>query len=234
MPYNQSAAFVLRRKPYRENALLLDLYTQHEGRISAIARFSKKQSMRLKGMLEPFRLLEASWTGRGEVFTMTQTEERGRFSLRQDALLQAMYMNELLLRVFQPLQATPELFEQYQQTLFHLQRSADMRQVMLFELAILAHCGHHLNLWYDDKDEQAIVAGERYCFQFEQGLTLVNLRSDLPDANDTVLSGELLIALREPAQLSLPLGRELRQVLDRLWRILLKGKTLYARQLLSE
>lgn len=234
MSFHQSPAFVLRRKPYRENALLLDLYTQTDGRISVVARFSKRQSMRLKGMLEPFRLLDASWTGRGEVFTMMQTEERHRFSLKPEALVQATYMNELLLRVFQPLQATPELFDPYQTTLQQLQAGADMRRLMLFELNILASCGHDLNLWYDDAAEQDIVAGARYRFQFEQGLTRVNVQTDLLDANDTVISGALLIALREPEQLSLPLGRELRLVLDRLWRILLKGKTLYARQLLAE
>ncbi len=247
MIHATARAFILRRNAYRDNGLLMDVYTQEEGRVSVIARFSKRQGTRLKGMLEPFRLLEVQCSGRGEVLTLQQAEEKRRYLLKQGALLQATYINELLLRAFQPHQPTPELFLRYQQTLHALQTGADMRTLMLFELDILATCAYELNLWEEDASGQALDARQHYRFQPERGLCVDNSRDDVaPGAGHTLalplskepldapVSGELLIALRTPEQMLLPHWQELRQLLDRLFRLLLKGKTLYARQLLSE
>ncbi|MEZ5476065.1 MAG: DNA repair protein RecO [Thiolinea sp.] len=224
--------FILRRNAFRDNSLLLDLLTLNEGRISAVIRYSKKHASRIRGMLEPFRLLEASWSGRGEVFTLTHAEEKRRFPLKQEALLQATYLNELLLRSFQPHQPIPELFAHYQALLQHLLAGADMQAIMRFELELLATCGYELNLWQDDHSGEDITAQMRYRFRPEQGLQACQTQALSSD--DTVISGHLLLALRTPEQLSAEQARELRRVLDRLLRLLLKGKILYARPLLSE
>lgn len=225
-------AFVLRRNNFRDNSLLLDLFTQDEGRISAIARYSKKQAARIKGMLEPFRLLDASWVGRGEVFTLTQTEEKGRYRLQQGALVQGLYLNELLLRTFQTQQPLPELFQRYREVLFQLQAGENLPAVMLLELELLEANGYSLNLWQDDHSGLELRVGQSYRFRPEFGLVAAD--DLLAEANDTLISGALLLALRTPEQMPLAAWQELRLVLDRLWRVLLKGKTLYARQLLSE
>lgn len=225
-------AFVLRRNNFRDNSLLLDLFTQDEGRISAVARYSKKQAARIKGMLEPFRLLDASWVGRGEVFTLTQTEEKGRYRLQQGALIQGLYLNELFLRNFQTQQALPELFQRYREVLSTLQAGENLPAVMLLELELLVHCGYSFNLWQDDQTGLEIQSALSYCFRPDLGL--VAAHTLVAEPHDTLISGTLLLALRAPEQMALPAWRELRRVLDRCWRVLLKGKTLYARQLLSE
>lgn len=224
--------FVLRRNNYRDNSLLLDLLTQDEGRISAVARYSKKNAARIKGMLEPFRLLDASWGGRGDVFTLTQTEEKGRYRLQQGALVQGLYLNELFLRAFQAQQPIPELFQRYREVLYTLQAGENLPAVMLLELELLENCGYSLNLWHDDQAGRALREDLSYRFRPEFGLLVAD--AVLTEPNDTLVSGALLLALRTPAQMPLTAWRELRWVLDRLWRVLLKGKTLYARQLLSE
>lgn len=224
-------AFILRRNPYRDASLLLDLFTLEQGRISAVARYSKKQSHRLRGMLEPFRLLEIGWLGKGEVFTLTQAEEKRRYPLKQAALVQATYVNKVLLRAFQPMQPTPELFDGYRQLLARLLAGADMQAVMRFELEALAANGHTLNLWTDDASGQDIDPQMRYRFRLEQGLFPLD---DAPEPDDTVISGQLLRALRAPDELPPALAQELRRVLDRLLRFLLQGKTLYARSLLTD
>lgn len=225
-------AFVLRRNNFRDNSLLLDLLTQDEGRISAVARYSKKQAARIKGMLEPFRLLDASWVGRGEVFTLTQTEEKGRYRLQQGALVQGLYLNELFLRAFQTQQPVPELFQRYREVLYTLQAGENLPAVMLLELELLESCGYSLNLWQDDHAGLELQQDQRYRFRPEFGLVAAD--EVLAEPADTLISGSLLLALRAHEQMSLLAWQELRMVLDRLWRVLLKGKTLYARQLLSE
>lgn len=225
-------AFVLRRNNFRDNSLLLDLLTQDEGRISAVARYSKKHATRIKGILEPFHLLDASWTGRGEVFTLTQTEEKGRYRLQQGALIQGLYLNELFLRTFQTQQPIPELFQHYREVLYTLQSGENLPAVMLLELDLLETSGFNLNLWQDDQAGTELSADLNYRFRPDVGVILADAVSAEP--NDTLISGALLLALRNPEQMPLVAWQELRWVLDRLWKVLLKGKTLYARQLLSE
>lgn len=225
-------AFVLRRNPFRDQSLLLDLLTQDEGRISVVARYSKKQAARIKGILEPFRLLDASWVGRGEVFTLTQTEEKGRYRLQAAALVQALYVNELFLRAFQAHEPMPELFQAYRELLYHLQSGENLAAVMRLELELLDYCGYSLNLWQEDQQGFELRAGLSYRFRPEFGLVMAD--EVLAEPSDTLISGALLLALRTPEQMPHAAWHELRLVLDRLWRVLLKGKTLYARQLFGD
>lgn len=225
-------AFVLRRNNFRDNSLLLDLLTQDEGRITAVARYSKKQAARIKGMLEPFRLLDTSWVGRGEVVTLTQTEEKGRYRLQQGALAQGLYVNELFLRAFQTHEPLPELFQRYREVLYTLETGENLPAVMLLELELLENLGYSLNLWQDD--QAGLELREDLTYRFRPEFGLVEAEQVLAEPNDTLIAGRLLLALRRPEQMPLAAWRELRFVLDRLWRVLLKGKTLYARQLISE
>jgi DNA repair protein RecO (recombination protein O) len=239
---SSSLTCILRRNAYRDNSLLLDCFCETEGRITLVARFSKRQSNRIKGMLEPFRLLDARWSGRGEVFTLNNAEEKRRYALKGAALVQATYLNEVILRVFQPFQALPELFTHYRRLLHHLQQGADLAAVMQFELAVLAACGQELSLWQDDDDGQAIQPEMNYHFQPERGLFPLQsapARAELslqPAQNaqtGVLISGELLIALRNPPEMSDLQLRTLRTVLDRMLSLQLGGKILYARQLLT-
>lgn len=224
-----SPVFILRRNPYREHSLLIDLFTLEAGRITCIAKFSKGKGTRSKGMLEPFRLLEASWTGRGEVLTLQQAEEKHRFALKQYSLIQGIYLNEILLRSLWPHQPQPELFKHYQTVLRQLVKQPNAIAVALFELAVLAAAGYVLNLQHDDLTGEDIKAQMRYRFLPEQGLA-----PDNAQANGVPISGELVQALRQPEMLSLTHYQELRAVLDHLFQWLLKGKPLHARRLLHD
>lgn len=223
-----SPVFVLRSNPYRDTSLLLDLFSRDAGKITCVAKFSKGKGTRTKGILEPFRLLEASWTGRGEVFTLFQADETYRYPLKQGNLVRAVYINELLLRSLWQHQPQPELFAQYQQTLDRLANPADVMALPLFELEVLASAGYQLNLWQDDATGQAIHLQRRYRFRPEHGLY-----PDEGEGKGIPLMGSLLIALREPESMNTEQRLELRQALDHLLQALLNGKTLNARRLIS-
>jgi DNA repair protein RecO (recombination protein O) len=224
-----SPAFILRRNPYRDTSLLLDMFTLEAGKITCVAKFGQGKGTRSKGMLEPFRQLEASWTGRGEVFTLFNAEEKRRFPLKAVGLIRAVYANELLLRSLWQHQPQPELFAQYQQTLFRLDNSADVLALPLFELDVLASAGYVLNLWHDDVTGEDISPVVRYRFRPDHGLY-----PDEADGKGVPISGNLLIALREAELMTANQRLELRHILDYLIQMLLKGKTLNARRLLHE
>ncbi len=224
-----SPAFILRRNPYRDTSVLLDLFTLETGKITCVAKFGQGKNSRSKGMLEPFRQLDASWTGKGEVFTLFNAEEKRRFPLKAVGLIRAVYANELLLRALWQHQPQPELFAQYQQTLFRLENPADVFALPLFELDVLAMAGYVLNLWHDDAQGHDIEPEMRYRFRPDQGLY-----PDEADGKGVPVSGNLLIALREPEAMNPAQRLELRHTLDYLIQMLLKGKTLNARKLFHE
>jgi DNA repair protein RecO (recombination protein O) len=224
-----SPTFILRRNPYRDTSLLLDMFTRDAGKITCVAKFGQGKGTRSKGMLEPFRQLEASWTGRGEVFTLFNAEEKRRFPLKAAGLIRAVYANELLLRALWQHQPQPELFTQYQQTLFRLENSADILALPLFELDVLAGAGYVLNLWHDDAEGHDIDPVMRYRFRPDHGLC-----ADAGEGKGVPISGNLLIALREPEVMNPDQRLELRHTLDYLIQMLLKGKTLNARKLFHE
>lgn len=224
----RSAAFVLRRNPFRDNSLLLDLFTEEEGRLSAVVRYSKRQSARIKGMFEPFRLLDCSWNGRGEVVTLRQTEERQRYPLKQAALLQATYLNELLLKGLLVHQTHPELFLHYQQSLADLTQQSSARVLLAFELRLLDVFGLYLP---DIVSGVAVDAALNYTLHPGQGLQVSTLQGQ---DQGIKIPADLLLALQNPETLRDHHWQALRLVVDQLWGRLLPGKTLYARRLLID
>lgn len=234
--FNPTSAFVLRRNPFRDNSLLLDLFSEEEGRISAVVRYSKRQQARVKGMFEPFRLLACSWSGRGDVVTLKQTEELQRYPLKQGALIQAMYLNELLLKALLERQPQPELFQAYQHALLQLTHDLSGRTLLQFELELLAVFGLALSeMAVEQKNLVALTADDAYCIHPERGLQRRIASGTKTHVTGSVnISAGLLLALQNPATLECADWQALRPVVDQLWQCLLPGKTLYARRLLPE
>lgn len=85
--------FVLHARPFRENSRILELVTRTSGRLAVLARGRA-------GSLRPFVLLDLVWRGRGELPSLTLGEERRVFPLTGRAMVCALYLNELVLRLF--------------------------------------------------------------------------------------------------------------------------------------
>ncbi len=222
-----SPLVILRRKPFREQSLLLDIWTRDAGKLTCVAKTTKQ--VRSKALLEPLRLLEGAWLGKGEVLNLYKVEELQRFALPVAQLASALYVNEILLRCLWSHQAQPKLFDAYLNTLQRLAQPHDTLALPLFELNVLHLSGYVLNLWQDDASGQDIQAQMRYRFLPDRGLAF-----DQEHELGVPISGALLIGLRSPASLTLALRQELRQVLDHLFRLLLAGKVLHARRLINE
>jgi len=70
---HNTAALVLRRTPYRDADLVVSLFTERLGQVSALARAARKSQRRFGGSLEPFHTLhvELNETGGFELMTLT-------------------------------------------------------------------------------------------------------------------------------------------------------------------
>src|SRR5690606_22837280 len=71
-------AYILHHRPYRDTSALLEFWTRDFGRVGVVARGARAVGSQLRGILQPFRPLLVSWTGKGELKTLTGAEGSGR------------------------------------------------------------------------------------------------------------------------------------------------------------
>ena len=74
-------AFVLHSRPYSETSLLLDLFSESEGRVRVLAKGARSCRSQLKGALQPFTPLLVRWGGRGE--ELLDANRRVRFPVTE-------------------------------------------------------------------------------------------------------------------------------------------------------
>ncbi len=92
-PESLVPGFVLHARPFRESSRVVELVTRDAGRVAVMARGRA-------GAVRPFVLLDLCWRGRGELPSLTVGEERRVFPLVGRALVCALYVNELVLKLF--------------------------------------------------------------------------------------------------------------------------------------
>lgn len=169
-------SYVLHSRPYRDSSALLEILTPEYGRMSLVARGARNRSRRGNGtvLLQPFVPLLLSFSGRGELKTLTAKESVGRaVMLRGDRMFSGLYINELLMRLLHRYDAHPQLFALYGQTLESLQGSAALDEILRrFEFSLLDELGYSFDLAVDGHSGEAVQSGLWYHFHPDFGLVL--------------------------------------------------------------
>lgn len=188
--------FVLHSRPYRDTSALVEAYTAGHGRIGLVARGARAQKSRLRGALQPFRQLLLSWTGSGELHTLTGVEEVGPvLRLTGEQLISGFYVNELVMRLSHRSDANTQLFACYGATLQALAAGGNPHAVLrIFEKRLLEALGYGLQLQHDAQG-RPIEAQARYRYQLEHGPVAVAAGAGPEGAADLELSGAALLAL---------------------------------------
>lgn len=226
-----SLGYILRTRPYSDANVIVDLFTKEVGRITCMARPAKLRGKVQKGHLQPFRILQLDWQGRSEMLRLNQTDERFRHRVPVASLLYGLYLNELILRLIPQNTSLDTLYSDYQSALQLLVESdAPMLVVMRFELALMEGLGHSLNLWHDDQDGFEIEAGKRYLYSVGAGVLPYDPKQ--PQVLGVLINSDLLLAMREPAEMEMPELRLQRQFLDKFW-LQLVNKPFNSRKLLQ-
>ena len=70
----EQPGFVLHSYPYRETSLVIDVFSRDYGRVALVAKGAKRPHSALRGVLQTFQPLGLSWSGKGEVRTLTTAE----------------------------------------------------------------------------------------------------------------------------------------------------------------
>jgi DNA repair protein RecO (recombination protein O) len=163
-------AYILHRKPYRDTSLLLEVFSRNHGRIGLVARGAQGKRSTLKALLQPFQPLLLSWSGRGELQTLTGAEADGIAQIPGgEALLSGFYLNEILMRLLHRHDPHDELYDRYQQTLGKLSEGMEYDWALrLFERDLLQELGYGLQLTHTIEGEP-LEATRCYCYNPERG-----------------------------------------------------------------
>ncbi len=164
-------AFVLHIRPYRESSQLLEVFTRQDGRISLLVKGSRSKRSNLKGLLQPFTLLNLDWGGKGQLKYIRSVEPQTHaLPLPGDKLYLGLYLNELLYRLLEHLTPYTRLFDHYQQTLLALAKSQSYEPILrCFELELLTALGYAIDFEFDAESYQPIVSNAYYRLELEQG-----------------------------------------------------------------
>ncbi|RDI42698.1 DNA repair protein RecO [Aquicella lusitana] len=189
-------AYVLHRRLYRESSFLVELFTSEHGRLTVVARGVRKARSPTQGLLQPFIPLLVSWSGNGELMTLSQVEPNGAaVSLRGECLFAGFYLNELLMCLLQKWDAHPVLYTAYEKAVAMLQASVLEQGVLRsFEKALLEELGYGLFPKSDTELQHALQPDHYYRFVPEQGFVISTLGNP-SQAKTHIFSGKNLLAI---------------------------------------
>jgi len=164
-------AWVLHGRPYRETSEIVELLTPAHGRISVVARGLRRPGAAARAVLQPFRPLLVSWSGRGSsLMTLRAAEPRGAaLPLAGTALMSAFYVNELVLRFLHKGDPHADLFVAYEAALAGLGGAAPEPVLRRFEMSLLAEAGYGLLLDHDAASGAPLDPAGRYEYVVEHG-----------------------------------------------------------------
>jgi DNA repair protein RecO (recombination protein O) len=196
MRINLQPSYVMHSRPYRDSSALLDVFTAEYGRVSMVARGTRRSSRRGSGaaLLQPFIPLLLSFSGRSELKTLVATEPaQGLFALRGERMFSGMYMNELLVRLLHRNDAHPALFAAYDEALKALAGNGVAESVLRrFEFTLLDELGYSFDLGVDGASDQPVDATLRY--RYDPGVGLV-VCQDVAACSTSAFSGSDLLVM---------------------------------------
>ena len=189
--------FLLHQRPYRETSVIVDLLTESEGRVSVVCRGVRgagNKAASLRSTLQPFAALSVAWSGKSSLKSLRSAEVTclaPRFLQHQ--LYAALYINELLIRLFQHGESQVNLFAEYRHAIAELAEvdlsdsggagSIGSTEIPLrrFEFKLLATLGFEVDLYFDTVTGQPIDAKGLYHFHSEFGFSQQSFTEAIPD-----------------------------------------------------
>lgn len=229
MAMTESLAFVLHSRPYRETSLLIEVFGSEHGRLGLVAKGARRGRSPWIALLQPFTPLRLAFSGRSSLKTLTAVEAHAPpYRLTGTAWFCACYLNELLLKLFQPEDSHPVLLDSYHETLARLTNSQDapVREAALryFEILLLQEMGYGLPLTHDIAG-RALRVEARYHFDAAHGFRCTA---------DGAYSGEMLVALRERRLTDRVQFAEAKTLLRQAIDFQLAGQVLQSRKLFQQ
>lgn len=232
MKVQDQPAYVLHQRPYRDTSQIVELFSRDHGRLSVVSRGSRGAKSRIKSIMQPFRPLQVSWSGRGEMPSMNGVEAATVKIpvLPGNALASGFYMNELMMRLLHRFDVQEDIYHLYEETLYRLHDLQRLEITLrLFEKQFLQLLGFALNLSLDADSGEIIKAGARYQYHIEHGPVLL-----LPGesaVHGLVVDGASLLAFDREQLESAEVLKDIKRLMRQVLAFYLDGKPLKSREL---
>jgi len=225
-------AYILHHRPYRDTSQIVELLSRDYGRVALVSRGSRSAKSRLRAVLQPFRPISISWTGKTELATLTAAEPATRKppQLTGNALPCAFYINELLIRLLHRFDVQQEIFQLYEATLYALQQHQQLESSLrLFEKQLLQYLGFGINLSVDADSGEPVNEQLQYHYFVEHGPVLTPVAAQ--EQNQLTISGASLLAFERDELTSPTVCREVKSLMRHVLAYYLGGKPLKSREL---
>ena len=190
-------AFLLHARDYRESSRILEVFSQHHGRVGLVARGARRPKSRWGNVLRPFQPLHLSWFGRGSLHTLKTAEPSSvPVAVNGMRLMSGYYLNELLLSFIRRGDPHPELFAHYTTALVGLAEEQNTETPLRrFEIALLREIGYGLILDHDAENGEPLDPDRQYQYMIERGPVPLVAGQSMSMAEGLVFSGEQLMAI---------------------------------------
>jgi len=223
MRVHQQSAYVLLNRSYSETSWIVEVFTKDYGRMALMAKGARRIKSQLKGVLLPFQPILVSWTGKGEMPTLTAAEIQPsqlnliEQELRGDQLVCGFYCNELTMYLLHRYDPHPRLFDRYHTTILGLydpdsvaNETCLANTIRAFEQIMIKEIGYEVNFEFEADGKSPIRPTAYYQFQVGQGFVASSA------AARNAIEGRIVLALQsENIEFSKDLDRSQRKLLMR-------------------
>ena len=222
--------YVLHTYPFKETSLVVELFSQHFGRIAAVAKGARRPHSAMRGMLQSFQLLDSTWSGKNELKTLHSLDwSAGLTLVKGEALMCGFYMNELLLRLLPREDAHENLFNYYKSALKTLETAPNLAITLRrFELKLLQEMGYAVPL-LTDENEAAILLEKSYRYEADYGACALQATK-----NGVVIAGKTMLDMARDDYSDAQTQAQSKQLMRYLLAHYLGDKPLHTRQLLID
>lgn len=188
--------YLLHMRRYTDTRSILELFTEHLGRMAVVARTGGKRSPHYLH----FKPAQVSWRGQGELKTLVSYESLPIHTspLLGTATYCGLYVNELLQRLVPVADPCLTLFQAYETCLTHLGKATSggglESALRRFELELLAEMGVSLEFSVCASSGEPVDPEKAYRLVQESGF---EPSLEVPEPKRKVFAGQDLLAIAE-------------------------------------
>ena len=231
MRVKNETCYVMHSVPFSESSLIVNFFTKNVGRVNVLAKGARRIKSPFRGLIRPFVLLNASWSGKGNVPVLRELSIQSQIhQYSENSYYCCTYLNELINRLLADRDPHPELFDLYQLTLNELtENSADPSVLLrIFEKHLLKILGYEMVLDRESDRKTPISDSQYYLYDFQNG----PIRAE--ENNPSAISGKTLLAIANERIVTPEAKSESRRLLKHALNHHLEGRRIHSREIYSQ
>ena len=177
MNTNLQEAYIIHSKAYKETSMLVTFFCRSDGKVTVVAKGSKRPKSKFSGNLEPFQKTQIDFVGKSALKTLIACDVIGPFNefCSRVNLYSAFYINELINTMVKSNEDPEGLFDLYEDCMQKLYSSTETEIILRsFELDLLRLLGYEVNFSSDYISGRDIDSESSYSYKVQMGFTKSN------------------------------------------------------------